>query len=46
MDISTQNILINIGMNDLLSNWCSGVVVKHAESQHRGCQFDFSMCHF
>ena len=20
-------------------------MVKHADSQHRGCQFDFSMCH-
>ena len=26
--------------------WCRGVVVKHADSQHRGCQFDSSMCHF
>ena len=23
-----------------------GVVVKHADSQHRGCQFESSMCHF
>ena len=23
-----------------------GVVVKHADSRHRGCQFDSSMCHF
>ena len=23
-----------------------GVVVKHADSQHRGCQFDSSMSHF
>ena len=21
-------------------------MVKHADSQHRGCQFNFSMCHF
>ena len=26
--------------------WCRGVAVKHADSQHRGCQFDSSMCHF
>ena len=25
--------------------WCRGAVVKHADSQHRGCQFDPSMCH-
>ena len=27
--------------------WCItvGVVVQHAESQHRGCQLDSSMCH-
>ena len=23
-----------------------GVVVKHADLQHRGCQFDSSTCHF
>ena len=23
-----------------------GVVVRHADSQHRGCQFDSSKCHF
>ena len=23
-----------------------GIVVKHADSQHRGCQLDPSMCHF
>ena len=28
------------------SQWCHGVVVKHADSQHRGRQFDSSMCHF
>ena len=26
--------------------WCRGLVVKHADSQHRGCHFDSSMCHF
>ena len=26
--------------------WCRGVLVKHADSQHRGYQFDSSMCHF
>ena len=26
-------------------NWCHGVVVKHADSQHRGRQFDSSMRH-
>ena len=26
--------------------WCRGVVVTHADSQHRGCQFDSPMCHF
>ena len=26
--------------------WCRGVVVKHADSQHRGRRFDSSMCHF
>ena len=25
--------------------WWRGVVVKHADSRHRGCQFDSSMCH-
>ena len=24
---------------------CRGVVVKHVDSQHRGCEFDSSMCH-
>ena len=26
--------------------WCRGVVVKHADSQHKGCHFNSSMCHF
>ena len=26
--------------------WCRGAVVKHADSQHRVCQFDSSMRHF
>ena len=30
---------------DLITTMCWGVVVKHADSQHRGCQFDSSMCH-
>ena len=25
--------------------WCRGIVIKHADSKHRGCQFDSSMCH-
>ena len=25
---------------------CRDVVVIHADSQYRGCQFDSSMCHF
>ena len=24
--------------------WCCGVVVKHADSQHKGSQFDSSTC--
>ena len=28
------------------TKWCHGVLVKHAVSQHRGNQFDSSMCHF
>ena len=30
---------------DLIASMCWGVVVTHADSQHRGCQFDSSMCH-
>ena len=30
----------------VILEWCRGIVVKHADSQHRGCQFDSSMCHF
>ena len=26
--------------------WCRCIVVKYADSQHRGCQLDSSMCHF
>ena len=25
--------------------WCRGVVVKHADSQHKDSQFDSSTCH-
>ena len=30
----------------IIFQWCRGVVVKHVDSQHRGCQFDSFVCHF
>ena len=35
----------SISANSETVRWCRGVVVKHVDLQHRGCQFDSSMCH-
>ena len=37
--------IIPIWRSLLPAEWY-GAVVKHADSQHRGCLFDSSMCHF
>ena len=34
------------GLGSETWQWCHGAMVKHADSQHRGCQFHSSMCHF
>ena len=31
--------------SELFSLYQRSVVVKHADSQHRGCQYDSSLCH-
>ena len=30
----------------VIKSFHGGVVVKHVDSQHRGCQFDSSICYF
>ena len=42
---TTDDSLKNTVSNLCIFIWCRDVIVKHADSQHRDCQFDSSMYH-
>ena len=45
--ICFRNTVWHLDFTNLcMSWWCRGVVVKHADSQRRGCQLESSLCHF
>ena len=40
------DVVITICIPTGSSQWCRGVMVMYADSQHTGCNFGSPMCHF